>query len=117
MAKWVFEGWSEDGHGISGSTTDQVTMNSPHTIEVIWNADYRLPLSIIATLVILSLAILYSRRRSRKRKRLKSRRSHRNASSKRGGVRPPPSTPPGQLSFKRVSVKIPELSGVFVIER
>jgi hypothetical protein len=68
-AKWVFQGWTEDRHRVSGSTIAQITMDAPHTVGVIWTADYRLPLSILGTLVILlALIILYSRRRSQKRK-------------------------------------------------
>ena len=82
-AKWVFQGWTEDGRGVSGSTIDQITMNSPHVVEVIWKGDYRLPLSILTTLMILlASTILYSWRRSQKRKRPRHRRSHRSAPSR-----------------------------------
>ena len=84
-AKWVFQGWTEDGQGTSGSTIDQITMDSPHVVEVIWNGDYRLPLSIGAVLaVLLTLTLLYSRRRTRKRKRSRGDRSRKSAASRRG---------------------------------
>jgi hypothetical protein len=84
-AKWVFQGWTEDGQGTSGSTIDQITMNSPHIVDVIWNGDYRLPLSIVAVLaVLLALTFLYSRRRPRKRKRSRGGRSRKSAASRRG---------------------------------
>jgi len=84
-AKWIFQGWTEDGHELSGSTLDQVTMNSPHVVAVIWKADYRLPLIIVTTLaILLALVILYSRRRTQKRKRPRRGRSHRSAPSRRG---------------------------------
>ena len=88
-AKWVFQGWTEDGREVSGSTIDQITMNSPHLVEVIWKGDYRLPLSIVAALVIpVALTILYSRRRSQKGKRPRRRRSHRSAPSRHGKSKP-----------------------------
>jgi hypothetical protein len=82
-AKWVFQGWTEDGHGMSGSTVDQITMNSPHVVAVIWRSDYTLPLSIVATLsILLALSILYSRRRTQKRKRPRRGRPRKSAQSR-----------------------------------
>jgi|GEM_PF-793107 len=84
-AKWVFQGWTEDGQVMSGSTIDQITMNSPHVVDVIWKVDYRLPLSIAAILaILLALTILHSRRQSQKRKRLRRGKSHRSAASRHG---------------------------------
>jgi hypothetical protein len=69
-ATWVFQGWTEDGHRVSGSTIAQIAIDAPHIVGVIWTADYRLPLSILGTLAILLVfTILYSRRRSQKWKR------------------------------------------------
>lgn len=69
-AKWVFQGWTEDGHRMSGSTIDRITMDAPHIVDVNWTADYSLPLSILGTLaILLAFTILYSRRRFQKRKR------------------------------------------------
>jgi hypothetical protein len=87
-AKWVFQGWTEDGQGTSGSTIDQITMDSPHVVDVIWNGDYRLPLSIVAVLaILLTWTLLYSTRRFRERKRLRRGRSHKSAASRRGKSR------------------------------
>jgi len=87
--KWVFQGWTEDGHGLSGSTIDQITLNSPHVVAVIWKADYRLPLSIVAGLgILLALTILYSRRRSQERKRPRRGRSRKTAPSRHRKSKP-----------------------------
>ena len=87
-AKWIFQGWTEDGHEVSGSTLDQVTMNSPHVVAVIWKADYRLPLIVTTLAILLALVILYSRRRTQKRKRPRRGRVHRSAPSRRGKNKP-----------------------------
>ena len=88
-AKWVFQGWTEDGHWMSGSTIDPITMNSPHVVALIWTADYRLPLIIVATLaILLALVTLYSRRRTQKLKRPRRGRSHRSMLSRRGKSKP-----------------------------
>lgn len=83
-AKWVFQGWTEDGHRVSESIIVQITMDAPHIVGVIWAADYRLPLSILGTLaILLALIVLYSRRRSQKRKR-----PRRGRKSRHPGARP-----------------------------
>ena len=79
-AKWVFQGWTEDGHGMSGSRVDQITMNSPHVVALFWKRDYTLLLSIVATLsILLASIILYSRRQTQKRKRPRRGRSRKSA--------------------------------------
>ncbi|MGP8129223.1 MAG: hypothetical protein ACLP9D_15620 [Candidatus Bathyarchaeia archaeon] len=89
-ARWVLQSWTEDGQETSESTIDQITMNSPHVVYVIWNADYRLPLSIVSGLaILLALTLLYSRGRSRKQKRTRRGRSRKSASSGRGKSRLP----------------------------
>ena len=90
-AKWIFQGWTEDGHEVSGSTLDQVTMNSPHVVAVIWKADYRLPLIVTTLAILLAMVILYSSRRTQKRKRRRHGTAHRSAPSRRGKSKPRPS--------------------------
>ena len=88
--KWVFQGWTEDGHVVSGSTIEQVTMNSPHVIGVTWTGDYALPLAFMGTLaILLALGVLYSKRRPRKRKHQRRRRSHRRAPLRHRNIKLP----------------------------
>jgi len=83
-AKWVFQGWTEDGHRVSGSTIAQITMDAPHIVGVILTADFNLPITILGTLsILLAFTILYSKRRSQKRNRPRRGRTHKTASSRR----------------------------------
>ena len=56
---WFFQGWVEDGHTISNSTTLLVTMNSPRVILVAWRSDYRAPLIILALIMTIAAFMLY----------------------------------------------------------
>ncbi len=86
-AKWVFQGWTEDGRRVSESTIYQVSMDSPHRIEVNWSADYILPLLILGSVaLILAFTVAFSRRRSQKRKRPKhGKKSKLRRTRRRGG--------------------------------
>jgi len=86
-AKWVFQGWTEDGRRVSGSTNNQIIMDSPHIVGVIWSADYTVPLSILGSLaILLAFTIRYSRRRSQNANRSKGgKKSKSRKAPRRGG--------------------------------
>jgi hypothetical protein len=57
---WMFQGWVEDRHTISNSTTLLVAMNSPRVVIVAWRSDYRSPLTILTLIAALSACVLYT---------------------------------------------------------
>jgi hypothetical protein len=65
--KLKFQGWYENGQLLTGSTTGTVSMNQPHTITAVWQADYSEPaLILIGVVIIFALAYLMARRRTKK---------------------------------------------------
>jgi hypothetical protein len=73
--KMKFQGWYENGQLLTSSTTGTISMNQPHTLTAVCQADYSEP-SLILTgiLIIFALAYLMVRRRTNKPAR---RRPHR----------------------------------------
>jgi hypothetical protein len=77
-----FEGWYENGHLLSSSSTTNVTMSRPHALTAVWQVDYTVPteiaFSVIAVIVLIFLAL---RRRNaphrERRTRAKPRSRHR----------------------------------------
>jgi hypothetical protein len=56
--RWIFIGWSEDGGPLSKLITQTVDVNSPHTMRAEWQADYSLPITIFAlVLLVVGLAV------------------------------------------------------------
>jgi hypothetical protein len=65
--KLSFQGWYENGKFLTGSTIGTISMNQPHMITAVWQADYSLPAAILAGIVIiLAFAYLMVRRRTAK---------------------------------------------------
>ena len=55
-AKWRFRGWYEDERLLSASNKESVTMDRQHVIAAHWEADYSMPLTIAAAIIIAVLA-------------------------------------------------------------
>jgi len=68
-AKWILRGWVEDGARVSNSTSATISMNSPHEVIVIWQADYTWPLFLgaVVALAAVSSALYYKKRSRTKR--------------------------------------------------
>jgi hypothetical protein len=73
--KMRFQGWYENGQLLTSSTTGSISMNRPHTITAVWQADYSEPALILTGVVIIfALAYLMVRRRTKKPARRRLRR-------------------------------------------
>jgi hypothetical protein len=72
-----FQGWYENGQLLTSSATGTVSMNRPHTIAAVWQADYSEPALILTGIVIVfALAYLMARRRTNKPAGRRPHRSH-----------------------------------------
>jgi hypothetical protein len=56
--KQGFQGWYENNQLLSNSPSSVIIMNKPHTLTVVWTADYTLPI-VIAGLVLVALGLAY----------------------------------------------------------
>ena len=61
-----FQGWYENNKLLSDSPVDHLIMNQPHTLTVLWQADYTMPIIIVGllALVVFVLAYVAMRRRT-----------------------------------------------------
>jgi hypothetical protein len=80
-ARMTFQGWYENGQLITNSPNGTISMNKPHTISGVWQADFTVPggimLGTVAAIVIAYLAV--RRRKTKPARRLRSRsRRHRH---------------------------------------
>jgi len=75
-----FQGWYENGQLLTSSTSGTVSMNRPHTITAVWQADYSEPALILTGVVIIfALAYLMVRRRTKKPARRRPHRGRKRA--------------------------------------
>jgi hypothetical protein len=78
--KMSFQGWYENGQLLTSSTRGTISMNQPHTITAVWQADYSEPALILTGIVIvIALAYLMVRRRTKKPARRRPQRSRKRA--------------------------------------
>jgi hypothetical protein len=64
--KLRFQAWYDNNRLLTNSSVDAIVMDKPHTLTVLWQADYTMPLLIIAAIVIvLILAYFVIHRRAR----------------------------------------------------
>ena len=56
--KMKFQGWYENGQLLTSSTTGTISMNRPHTVTGVWQADYSEP-ALILTGVVIIFALAY----------------------------------------------------------
>jgi hypothetical protein len=78
--KMKFQGWYENGQQLTSSTTGTISMNRPHTITAVWQADYSEPALILTGIVIIfALAYLMVRRRTNKPARRRPHRGRKRA--------------------------------------
>ena len=79
-----FQGWYENGQLLTSSTTGTISMNRPHTITAVWQADYSEPALILTGIVIIfALAYLMVRRRTNKPARRRPHRGRKRAKRRR----------------------------------
>jgi len=82
--KMKFQGWDENGQLLTSSTTGTISMNRPHTLTAVWQADYSEPLLILTgILIIFALAYLMVRRRPNKPARRRPHRRRKRARQRR----------------------------------
>jgi len=61
---WIFQGWYEDGHPITTSSTGSIVMDSANTITAQWGLDYVLLGTVIAVIAVVTvLGLLYHKKR------------------------------------------------------
>lgn len=78
--KMKFQGWYENGQLLTSSTTGTIAMNQPHTITAVWQTDYSEPALILTGIVIIiALAYLMVRRRTKKPARRRPQRGRKRA--------------------------------------
>lgn len=78
--KLRFQAWYEDNRFLTDSSADAIVMDKPHTLTVLWKADYTTPLEFIAVVVVVLIFAFFiaqritrakpRRRSARKRRRL-----------------------------------------------
>lgn len=81
-ARLTFQGWYENGQLITNSPNGTISMDKPHTLTGVWQADYTVPGGIMfGTVVAIVIAYLVVRRRKTKparRRRPRTRRHRRS---------------------------------------
>lgn len=78
--KVKFQGWYENGQLLTSSTTGTISMNRPHTITAVWQADYSEPALILTGVaIIVAIAYLMVRRRTKKPARRRPHRGRKRA--------------------------------------
>jgi hypothetical protein len=90
--KLRFHAWYEDNQFLTNSSLCMIFMDRPHTLTVMWQADYTTPLTYIAVIVAILILAYFTihhlsrvkapRRRVRKRKRSTRASAHRTLDSK-----------------------------------
>ena len=76
-AKWTFSGWYENGRLVAASPVAKISVSQAHTLTATWQADYSIPLLVVAAIVaILALAYVATRKKTRpaRSRRARSRR-------------------------------------------
>jgi hypothetical protein len=57
--KLRFQAWYEDGKFLTNSSIDMVIMDRPHTLTVLWQADYTMPLVTVMIIAVVLVSIYY----------------------------------------------------------
>jgi hypothetical protein len=81
-AKMTFQGWYENGQLITNSPNGTISMDKPHTLTGVWQADFTVPggiiLGTVAAIVIACLAVRRRKAKSVRRRRPRTRRHRRS---------------------------------------
>jgi len=84
-AKLAFQGWYENGQLFTRAPTGTVSMNKPHTLTAVWQADYLIPTAVTLGIIgaaIIALLILQRKNRTPKPTRRLRKRHVRRSSVK-----------------------------------
>lgn len=90
--KLTFQSWYENGKSLTNSPSGSIIMNEAHTLTVVWQPDYLMPIAIIAIVVIvIALVLAYAVTRKRTDSS-KSRETTPDSSPAKSQAKKPPSS-------------------------
>jgi hypothetical protein len=72
-AKWVFEGWTDNGIALPTSQSVLIRVDSPHMVAVTWRPDYNMPMGVVSIVALAFVTVAYTRRKTKSKRRLKPR--------------------------------------------